>query len=78
MISALRYSHAHMQTAPRQEAAQGNVCLRCCFHVKFAKKLGARSGFHNGIKRSGAAILRKAVVRITWLIARENALNTKT
>ena len=74
MISTLRYNPVSTYTAPRQEATQG----RRCFHVKLVKKPRARSGFHKGIKRSGAAIFRKAVAKATWLVVRENALNTRT
>ena len=79
MISTL-YNSANKKKyiASRQEAMQGSVRLRCCSHVKLTKKPGARSGFHRGIKQPGAAILRKEVVRATWLVVRQNAQNART
>ena len=65
-------------TTPSSVTTQGNVSLRCYHQVRPAKKLGAFSGFHRRIKRSGASVVRKAVVRATWLVVLESALNTST
>ena len=62
----------NLEVEPREQVqytqAAEHMCLRCCFHVKLAKRPGDLRGFYRGIKHTDEMVLRNALMRATWLV----------